>query len=91
MIVKRRTRIPGKLSQKRHPSIALRSRKPWGASGRPVPQRIMFLVYRLLRWFYLTIWFYFFPFLVLCVMYIWPIRNMKLITAASEDAASYIS
>lgn len=91
MIVKRRTRTPGKLSQKRHPSIALRSKKPWGPSGRPVPQRIMFLVYRLLRWFYLTIWFYFFPFLVLCVMYIWPIRNMKLITAASEDAASYIS
>ena len=91
MIVKRRESVPGKLRQRRHPSNALRSRKPWGTSGRPIPQRIMFLVYRLFRFFYVTIWFYFFPFLVLCVMYIWPIRNMKLISTATEGAASLIS
>ena len=73
----RRSKFPGKLTVRRHPSILLKSKTPWGFSGRPVPQKVMFFIYRVLRWFYVSIWFYFFPFLVLCVMYIIPILEKE--------------
>ena len=73
---------------RRHPSILLKSKNPCGGA-RPVPQRIMYTVYKIFRWIYVSIWFYFFPFIVLVGMYVWPIRNAKLITNLQENADSF--
>ena len=42
---------------------------------RPVYSMAEFVIYKILRVFYVAIWFYFFPFVVLCVMYIYPTIN----------------
>ena len=68
---------------RRHPSILLKSKNPCG-DARPVPQRIMYTVYKIFRWIYVSIWFYFFPFIVLVAMYVWPIRSAKLLLNLQE-------
>ena len=34
-----------------------------------------FIIYKILRLFYVAVWFYFFPFIVLCIMYLYPIMK----------------
>ena len=52
---------------KRPPTIRLKFLQ------RPVYSMLEFFIYKIFRLLYVSIWFYFFPFIVLCAMYVWPV------------------
>ena len=39
---------------------------------RPYYSQVEYIIYKVFRWFYVAFWFYFFPFLVLLFMYMYP-------------------
>lgn len=62
---------------------------------RPLYSKVEFVIYRIFRWLYVSVWFYFGPFIVLLIMYLTPIikehfRNIEDEASTLDSAVDWV-